>query len=316
MSEVINYPKHISQVDYIRAIASLMVAVFHLGGKAMPLLKFGWLGVQMFFVLSGFIICWAIPKGYNLTMISKFIYKRLLRIEPPYIISIGLVLLVNIFWVEQYKIDWTNVLLHFAYLNSFVNRPSLNPVYWTLGIEFQYYIFIALFFPLIIRKWGALTLLLLCIISLSIQIPVLSLLSMFSFFVLGIYYFLYTKGLKSLLEIIFLGFAVIIIGVFKNGLLEIITGLITILLLVLPLKTNVIVRFFSKISFSLYLTHDIIGSRLVIYLGAILPHNLTSKAIAFSCGMITSIIVAYIFYNLIEAPFFKLSKKIKYPSQA
>lgn len=49
---MINTPgpkQHIQQVDYIRAIASLGVALFHLGGKTLPVLNNGWLGVQMFF---------------------------------------------------------------------------------------------------------------------------------------------------------------------------------------------------------------------------------------------------------------------------
>jgi peptidoglycan/LPS O-acetylase OafA/YrhL len=75
---------HIPQVDYIRAIASLAVALFHLGGKELPVLSYGWLGMQMFFLLSGFIICWAIPRSYNWKLSGRFISKRLIRIEPPH----------------------------------------------------------------------------------------------------------------------------------------------------------------------------------------------------------------------------------------
>ncbi|MBB6108978.1 Peptidoglycan/LPS O-acetylase OafA/YrhL, contains acyltransferase and SGNH-hydrolase domains [Mucilaginibacter lappiensis] len=317
MPKVFSNPKqHIPQVDYIRAIASLMVATFHLGGKSVPVLKYGWLGVQMFFVLSGFIICWAMPEGYNLSMVGKFIYKRVIRIEPPYIVSIGLVLVVNSFWVSQYKIDWINVLFHLGYLNSFLGRPGLNPIYWTLGVEFQYYLFIALFFPLLVKKWGVWVLPILCLIPLLAPIPGTLLFNLLSFFALGILYFLYIRGIKSLLEVTLLALFVATIGAFKNGLLEITVGVIAVVLLALPLKNNSIVSFFSKISFSLYLTHDIVGSRMVIYLGGLLPHGLTSKALAFVCGMLVSIAVAYAFYKLIEEPCFKFSKKIKYPLQA
>jgi peptidoglycan/LPS O-acetylase OafA/YrhL len=63
---------HLAQVDYIRAIASMVVMLFHLGGKSLPVLNYGWLGVEMFFLLSGFIICWAVPFDYTLKLSGNF----------------------------------------------------------------------------------------------------------------------------------------------------------------------------------------------------------------------------------------------------
>ena len=252
------------------------------------------------------------PDAYNWSMAGKFILKRLLRIEPPYIVSIIFALLVNFFLISQYKPDWMNVLFHFVYLNNFFDQPYLSPVYWTLGIEFQYYLFVAIFFPFIIKKWGVWALAALCLLPRFIQMPGGLLFSVFSFFVLGILYYLFFKGIKRRFEVVILGVIISFICVFQNGIVETLAGLFAMLLLILPLKNYRIVRFFSKISFSLYLTHDIIGSRLVIYLGRILPHNFTSKAISFTSGLVVSIAFAYLFYKLIEAPFFNLSKNIKY----
>src|SRR5262249_33436290 len=39
------------------------------------------------------------------------------------------------------------LLLHLGYLNTFFGYPWLQDVYWTLGIEFQYYLFVALIYP-------------------------------------------------------------------------------------------------------------------------------------------------------------------------
>ncbi|MEO7214811.1 hypothetical protein [Mucilaginibacter sp.] len=47
-----------------------------------------------------------------------------------------------------------SLLSHLAYLNNFTGAPYINPVYWTLGIEFQFYLFVALAFPVIVSKWG------------------------------------------------------------------------------------------------------------------------------------------------------------------
>lgn len=305
---------HIHQVDYIRAMASLAVALFHLGGKALPLLNYGWLGVEMFFLLSGFIICWSMPHAYNLAMAKSFIFKRLLRIEPPYLISIILALAMNTILIAQYKPDWTNVLLHLAYINNFFDRPYLSPIYWTLGIEFQYYILVAICFPFFKKKWGAWVLMALCLLPQLASFPSGIIFNYFPFFVLGILYYLYLKRIKKPLEILILGISVALIGFLQNGPAATFAALFALLLLLSPLKSYSIVRFFSKISFSLYLTHDIIGSRLVIYLGSIFHHTLMAKAIIFAAGIVASIAFAYLFYRLVEAPFFKLSKQIRYPA--
>lgn len=314
MSNIVTPKQHIPQVDYIRAIASLMVAVFHLGGKGFPVVGYGWVGVEMFFFLSGFIICWSVPANYSLKMSRTFILKRIIRIEPPYIFSMGIALLVNVLWDVNYKFNWTDVLFHLAYLNNFFNRPYLSIVYWTLGIEFQYYLFIAIFFPFIVKKWGAWAITALCFLPIFIGTHWGWLSTVFTFFSLGILYYLYLKGIKKLSEVLLLGVVISVLAIYEQTLAQTLAALFALLLLVIPLKSNAIVTFFSKISFSLYLTHEIIGTKVVtyLYLYTKLPHGIMSKAIAFVCGMLVSIAVAYAFYKLIEEPCFKLSKKIKY----
>jgi peptidoglycan/LPS O-acetylase OafA/YrhL len=310
-------PKHIHQVDYIRAIASVAVALFHLGGKSLPILKYGWLGVHMFFLLSGFIICKAIPRNYSWRLSGKFISKRIVRIEPPYIISIIIVLLVNVLLaglslIPSARPDWPNVLAHLAYINNFTGAPYINPVYWTLGIEFQFYLFVALAFPFIVSKWGTWFLLALCILSHYIHIPGSTLLGLFPVFALGILYYLYFTKQVKLLQALLFGLPIVVISCFNIGMLETSAALFALLLLALPLKKNRLVSFFSTISFSLYLTHDTVGSKLVAFMGQSLPKTLTFKALEFSTGIIVSVLFAWIFYLVVEAPCLKLSKRILY----
>src|SRR5690606_28624124 len=53
-----------------------------------------------------------------------------------------------------FEIDYIQLFSHLGYLNNFIGKDWLNPVFWTLAIEFQYYLLIALFFPLISsKKW-------------------------------------------------------------------------------------------------------------------------------------------------------------------
>ncbi|TWR27439.1 acyltransferase [Mucilaginibacter pallidiroseus] len=305
--------QHLPQVDYVRAIASLAVALFHLGGKALPVLKYGWLGVQMFFVLSGFIICWAIPHGYTWRNAGTFIIKRLIRIEPPYVASIILILLLNRLFINDYTSpDWLNVAGHFAYINNFTGKPYLSPVYWTLGIEFQFYLFIALAFPVFNGRWGTWFVMGVWLLSCSIDVPGSTISGVFSFFALGMLYYRWysqkTTGLLTTLLIL----PIFVYQCATGNWLPIAAGVLTLLILVLPLKQNRAVSFFARISFSLYLTHDAIGSRLVVLLGQNLPKTIVGKGIAFTSGIIVSIVFAYIFYLLIERPCMRLSKKASY----
>ncbi|MEO3405100.1 acyltransferase [Mucilaginibacter sp. CAU 1740] len=303
---------HIVQVDYIRAIASMAVALFHLGGKALLVLKYGWLGVQMFFLLSGFIICWAIPRNYTWNMFGKFTGKRILRIEPPYLISIVVALISQYIWNDGYQIDWQNVLTHLAYINNFTGKPYLSPVYWTLGIEFQFYIFIGIFFPLITRRWGILFLPVFSAVPIFVNIPGATLLGFFPLFALGTLYYLYLTGVKQLPEILIFSALIAAIGVYTMGWIPVLTGLFALSLLIMPLRTYPVVSFFSKISFSLYLTHDVIGGDVVVYLGSILPKTIPFKALEFLTGIVASVLFAWVFYRLVELPCLRLSKRIRY----
>jgi peptidoglycan/LPS O-acetylase OafA/YrhL len=303
---------HITQVDYVRAIASLAVALFHMGGKVLPVLRYGWLGVEMFFLLSGFIICWAIPTDYSLRLAGKFILKRIIRIEPPYIISILLILSINFIFVKQYNPDWINVLSHLGYINSFNQMPYLSPVYWTLGIEFQFYLFVALFFQLIDKKYSPTILIILCILPIWINISFIGLTTFFPLFALGIILFLFKRDTINLQLALSYGILITIISFYRLGILATSAGLFTVGLLAIQLKVYRVISFFSKISFSLYLTHDIIGSELVVYLGTKLPKTTIYKGVDFLSGIVISIIFAYLFYRCAELPAIKLSKRIHY----
>ena len=307
--------KHLNSIDYIRAIASLSVAIFHLGGKVLPVLNYGWLGVEMFFVLSGFIICWAIPPSYSWRNAGTFISKRLIRIEPPYLISIMIVVLLNLIFISGNSLDWNNLILHIAYLNNFFNQPYLNPVYWTLGIEFQYYVLIALIFPFLKKTWGKWLIAALTILPVFIHTKGQVIFNLFPLFALGIFLFLYKK--KHIKEIEFVLFSVltVIICFLNFGIPETISGIVALTIMLLPLKSNFLISFFSKISFSLYLTHDIFGSKLVVFIGTLLPKTIFYKGSIFVFGILISIIIAYIFYTLIELPFLNKSKLIQYSFQ-
>jgi len=251
------------------------------------------------------------PENYDLKMAKTFLTKRLIRIEPPYILSIVLLLIVQYISIANFHPDWKNVVFHFAYLNSFFNEPYLNPVYWTLGIEFQFYLLIAFIFPLIVKKFGILLILAIATVPLFMNIPAIGLFGFFPGFGIGMCYYLIKRNSFNYKSGLALA-ALVGLSLMIQGWIQTTAALAALCILMLPLKSNKVVTFFSKISFSLYLTHDIIGSTYVVSLGSLLPKTIAFKGFEFLSGILLSVGFAYLFYTLIEKPFFGQSKKIKY----
>ena len=153
-------------VDALRGLAALSVCFFHFtNGEHFratsylaPAGAYGWLGVEVFFVISGFIVPHAMLRaGYTLSAWPTFMVKRLIRLEPPYLVSIAIVMLLGIASAmapgfQGSPIDWTPAQIagHLGYLNTLLDLPWLNPVYWSLAIEFQFYVLIGLAMPALV----------------------------------------------------------------------------------------------------------------------------------------------------------------------
>ena len=87
----------VESVDCLRGIAVGMVVLMHLfvgansglkGGQIIePVLRYGWLGVDVFFVISGFIIPFSLHRsGYQIGQFGRFLLKRIIRLDPPYLL--------------------------------------------------------------------------------------------------------------------------------------------------------------------------------------------------------------------------------------
>ncbi|HEU4471289.1 MAG TPA: acyltransferase [Flavisolibacter sp.] len=142
---------YIKSLDGVRALAIILVMTFHA-----ELTEYGWIGVQLFFVLSGFLITGILWKeqaspeslGYKF---KKFWVRRSLRIFPlyyGYVIAIALAYLLFHFppyfepffpYLVTYTANFPLQLLHST------GNPLFNHL-WSLSIEEQFY----LLFPLII----------------------------------------------------------------------------------------------------------------------------------------------------------------------
>jgi peptidoglycan/LPS O-acetylase OafA/YrhL len=154
-------------VDALRGIAALGVAAFHiyhygplpeLAATVVPkpldfMLHHGWAGVQMFFVISGFVIAYTL-RGARITpsYLGNFALRRSLRLDPPYWFTIAFVIGLYAITSSLFDIDdglmddaptWDQVLAHVFYLQNILGYQNLSAGFWTLCIEVQFYILFA-----------------------------------------------------------------------------------------------------------------------------------------------------------------------------
>ncbi|MDG9667314.1 acyltransferase [Hahella sp. CR1] len=143
----------VASLDACRGIAVFSVFLYHIyelkvvpEGAAFfsgwPIL--GMFGVDLFYVLSGFFIVLAIIKPKEWSPIF-FMRARIQRIYPAYLVSLFIIVLLSLFFRSGFSADEylvANVFMHLTMTHNFLPGVggSINGVYWTLGVEFPYYI--------------------------------------------------------------------------------------------------------------------------------------------------------------------------------
>ena len=149
----------------IRALAVYIVVLFH---SDIPLLESGYIGVDLFFVLSGFLVCNVLADEYKkdgkLTL-PKFYARRMRRLLPAMgamVVSVSLffVLLQNTSERIKFVPSARSALLYFANWNFiiesadyFAPEAQTNPFghLWSLSIEEQFYLLFPIFFAIVYK---------------------------------------------------------------------------------------------------------------------------------------------------------------------
>ena len=157
--------KNLQLIQALRGIASLLVVFLHATSNSSEILKsnflfdifkFGGAGVDIFFVLSGFIITYTSFTGLgDINKLSAFLKRRFIRIFPTYWIIISLFLLLQIllpsFYRTHYPFEFKNILS--TYL-LFPNHIMVNGVSWTLSNELFFYLLFCFAFIIPGKKWA------------------------------------------------------------------------------------------------------------------------------------------------------------------
>ena len=334
----------LESIDFLRGIAALAVVLYHSThntgllnpeGVVYNIFKHGGgFGVSVFFVISGYILPYSMQKAkYTLKNYKSFFLKRIARIEPVYIASIIFTIFIfytcsqlpSEYWKHgDYSVNFTNFILHLGYLVSFFDKQYwINPVFWSLGVEFQFYLIIGLIFPLLVRPNKYITfgltlftaLLFWWIFEALIKGTYLhyggTVLRVLPMFYLGIVLFQFQEKIidKYLFVILLIVLFYLCFPEFKWS--DILAVIIALIVIATVKKVNPIFLFLGKISFSLYLIHVPLGGFFILFIKNHFQDDLTRTLMTF-LSVIPIIFISYIFYVLIEEPCIKWSKKIRY----
>jgi len=160
-------------IDALRGIAAFSVACYHIyrygplpeaAEKAMPRplaiwFDHGWIGVQVFFVISGFVIAYSVRDALiTPRYLANYILRRSIRLDPPYWATIFVVLMVHWIFALTFEFDspmdvptpmkvplsWGLIVAHLFYLQNILESrfgyENLSAGFWTLCIEVQFYL--------------------------------------------------------------------------------------------------------------------------------------------------------------------------------
>ena len=169
---------YVSGLDGLRAIAVLLVMLRHytnpfdqiFAQETLPwriyqqVADFGWLGVDIFFVISGFLITKVLIEHPVMTWFSykQFIFRRIKRLIPAYVVCIVIFTTIAVIFVPESKVLANSMSLWTMTSNiqsAFIHRTALMDGYfnlvhfWSLAVEWHFY----LLFPLLLWRFKSIS---------------------------------------------------------------------------------------------------------------------------------------------------------------
>lgn len=144
--------KRIYQIDLFRFLAALAVVLFHYMfrgyiqddmlinfNKIGSFFKYGYLGVNLFFIISGFVISLSIKHN----SLIKFIISRFTRLYPIYWIAVFLTFIITLLYgAPRYSANFNQFIVNLTMFQNYVGVDNIDGSYWSLFVEMKFYIFI------------------------------------------------------------------------------------------------------------------------------------------------------------------------------
>jgi peptidoglycan/LPS O-acetylase OafA/YrhL len=347
---------HFQFLDALRGLASAWVVLFHLTvSSTLPAVTGGvpgflWatifgrggLGVAVFFVLSGFVICHSLRRGLGSgPELGTYLLRRAIRLTPPYWAAIGVAVAVHglaaavnheSFAPGGAPLSVGRVLSHLFYLEGLVGHEYLNDVFWTLTVEMQFYIILGVFLmgvtvlgrgrprTFTVSVWGAAALTLA-----GVRFdgdPQTTFVPLFYAFFLGaIVYWAWTARIGYGIVAVYLGVLGLLFVERPDAFLA--TTILTGGLMLAAAATNDGLarwlsappfQFLGRISYSLYLTHVPVQGAVLLAVVNVAGTGPTAVVLAAVLSTVASLVAALVFWRAIERPAMRWSSSLKKPN--
>lgn len=325
-----NKSKRIYELDALRGFAALAVVFFHYTVKYNEIFtpkvmddyvfNYGYLGVQLFFIISGFVIFMTISyvkSGF------EFVYKRFVRLYPIFwICLIFTFFITSISDIERFERSWSEFVINFSMIPGILQTRLVDGVYWSLVPELFFYGFIWLIYKLgllnkieIVSVFWLVTAI---VAKFLIGNSVLNILVNAEYcylFMAGIHFYkIYTK--KESLNTHLLILATFIFGIFVNTLPETLICFFFYLIFYLLsyrklifLKSLKLLVFIGVISYPLYLIHQFFGLTVINKLNEM---GIDNYFILLFLPILLSILISWLITIYIEKPILTKIKKIPF----
>lgn len=328
-----NEKNRMYELDVFRGVAVLMVLLYHYTTRYDQLFghtkenyslnfNFGNLGVQLFFIISGFVIFMTLERSKS---VKEFTYKRAIRLYPTYIVGVILTFLtVSAYQLEGRMVSLFDAVINLTLIEGLIYEQFeyVDGAYWSLTVEILFYAIMGFMLfigwikkievPIIIWLLVSLIVRSLDIYYDHMALTYLSfygILTYCNLFIAGIMFFkLKNKnkliyhiilGLSLLSEFLFNGIIVgTIVAVFFFMFYALIYGKLTFL-------NHKPLAYLGTISYALYIVHQNIGYIIINFL----EKNGFEHELYILIPIIMSIIIASVITFFIEQPLQKRLRK-------
>ncbi|MBW4506924.1 MAG: acyltransferase [Scytonematopsis contorta HA4267-MV1] len=348
-------------IDALRGIAAILVTFYHfyeggpikniVSGKIPSYIDIffanGWVGVQIFFVISGFVIAHSF-KDYSITpsFIRNFLWRRAIRLLPPYWVVIFLSISLNYasnFFLTDRTVPVANgnvILANLLLVYTIFGLNAIIPIAWTLCAEIQFYTLFAVSqgifqkltskleyqFPVLVIVFAPLAIASLFLKSQLITFPLggVYLGEWYSFFVGFLSYLAIYKNQHKIEYFLYSYLAIMITILAVKWNLAIAISLATVFIIYLLGKLNHLydylnndwLQYFGKISYSLYLIHTVIGSRIINIGYRFTGNNFVAAIILVILASAVSVLASHLLYIFVEKPVIAYSNRFRYKAQS
>lgn len=350
---------HYAFLDGLRGWAALAVVLFHLRDRAEPgaeldlllpdvtgLLEYGRLGVAGFFVLSGFVIAHSLRSSFEGTIdVPNYLTRRVVRLTPPYYAAI-VVALVFAFGASVQDgtsfapggapFGWGRAAAHLIYAQELFGYVNFNDVYWTLGLELQFYAVLAglLWLNQRLRPRSVLPAMYLVNAAFALAWPygLLTIegratlfMPLWYSFLLGVLIFAARAGqipwAAPVVFAVLLALAPFVHA--PDGAFARTSALTGALMMAAVGRDRLgtwlsdhLSQFLGRVSYSLYLIHTPILGAVIVAVTKVLPRSIGTQFLAAAAGVTVSCLAALVMYRLVEKPAMQWSRSLRRPSPA